>query len=286
MAQIKTKHYDDAIQSLMMASKEARAGNVLNAKSHFDRADASMKEHVNYLNAIGERGEAEFSMKMYQKQKQVMESAHNFKVKNLRTKKSEAEDGDQDSISKAGAKEVGKGIFLKADRVSTKMKLGQSTNPRYQYKGLHELHAEDQQRVLGRAGNPSMYAGKDHHKFLYPTDSSGRLVHSQRIAAPAHHDFAAAHAAMQESQFKGHQFSEGQGVRVNQPGHELHGKLGIVQAPNPSFPDKVQVGFAGGKSEFMDHSMIQPSRGAPQVQKAKATVIDIRSRLDKKKPKI
>lgn len=72
---------------------------------------------------------------------------------------------------------------------------------------------------------------------------------------------------------------------MDQPGHDLHGKLGIVQLPHPSHPDKIHVMFAQGKREFLDQSMVKPSSPSSRVEKAVATVIDIRSRLDKKKSK-
>ena len=270
---LKTKYSEAAIDSLIVASRAMRAGNQAEAEKHFSNADSAIAQHVDYLKSIGEHREADHAKKTYEAQKKTMMSAHKFNIKTLGGKKAKKSDSDLN--------EIAKGVFLKADKISTTMKLGQSGNPRYEYKGLHELHPEDRQRVLGRSGNPAMYAGKEHHKFLYPTDSSGRLVHSSRIAAPGHHDFSAAKAAMDESEFKGHKYSEGQGVRVDLPGHELHGKLGMVQTPHPAFPDKVGVLFAGGRKEFMDSSAVRPS-SQPSVDKAKATVIDIRSRL---KPK-
>lgn len=274
MNAIKTKYSEAAVQSLIEASREARSGNMKAADSHFQKADSAMKEHVNYLKSLGNHKEADYSKKMYEAQKRVMMEAHQFNVKSVKrkTKKSEA-----DQIN-----EIGKGIFLKAENISTKMKLGQSKNPRYQYKGFHELHPEDRQRILGMSGNPSMYPGMDHHKYVYPTDQSGRLVHSQRVMAPEGHDVAAAHAAMQESAPKGSKFTEGQGIRVDSPGHELHGKLGIVQMPHPSYPNKISVLFSGGRKELLDQSAIKPS-SMSKVDVAKSTIIDIRSRLKNKK---
>lgn len=275
----KTFHSEMAIQHLINASRAARRGDAKEASSYFEEADKSIEQHVNYLRSIGNHDEAEHAQKTYAKQKKIMLSAHKFNVKSVKNIK--AKKSDFDESGEGQFKKVSEGIFLKAETV----KLGQSGNPRYEYKGLHELNPEDRQRVLGRAGNRPMYPGKEHHKFLYPTDSSGSLVHSGRVAAPASHDFAAAHASMQESEFKGKKLSEGQGVRMNQPGHELHGKLGVVQPPHPSFPDKIHVMFQGGRREFLDHSMVNTSKPGEQVKKAKSTVIDIRSRLDKKNNK-
>lgn len=269
----KTKYSEAAIDSLIAASRAMRAGKKEEANKHFSNADSAIGEHISYLKSIGNHQEADHAKKHYESQKRVMMSAHKFSVKSVGSKKAKKSDSDLN--------EIGKGVFLKAEKISTKMGLGQAGNPRYEYKGLHQLHPEDRQRVLGRSGNPAMYAGKEHHKFLYPTDSSGRLVHSSRIAAPGHHDFAAAKASMEGSEFKGNKYSEGQGVRVDQPGHELHGKLGMVQTPHPEFPDKISVLFSGGRKEFMDSSAVRPSSPST-VDKAKATVIDIRSRL---KPK-
>lgn len=265
MAHIKTKHSEFAVESLINASRAMREGNHEEAEKHFEAADAAIGRHVEYLNSIGETAEANHSKNMYEGQKRVMRSAHKLKIKDA--KKSEA-----------SVNQVGKGIFLKSE--FSKPKSTPSGNPRYSYKGLHELHPEDRQKVLGMSGSPSIYPGADHHKFVYPTDSSGRLVHSQRISAPAGHDFEAAKASMQESS-GGIKYSEGQGVRVHDPAHELHGKLGLVQLPNPSYPNKVQVMFAGGRREFLDQSKIQPS--GSKMAKALATVINIKSYLGKKK---
>lgn len=187
----KTKYSEAAIEGLINASRAMRAGKVKEAEKHFSDADSAIGQHVEYLKSIGDHLEANHAQKTYNAQKKTMMSAHKFNVKsvgNKRTKKSEAD-----------LNEVARGIFLKAEKDSTTVKLGQSANPRYEYKGLHELHPEDRKRVLGRSGHQTMYAGKEHHKFLYPTDNSGRLVHSSRIAAPGHHDFSAAKAAMDES---------------------------------------------------------------------------------------
>lgn len=282
MDHIKTKHSEAAKDQLVEGARAARIPDAAKAQKHFDQADLHIKDHVVYLKSIGKHKEADHDQKTYEAvKKQLMQANKVVAPKPSKPKKSKSSASKSDD----SVNEIGRGIFLKAEKISTKMTLSKPAgNPRYEYKGLHELHPEDRQRVLGRAGNPSMYAGKDHHKFVYPTDSSGRLVHSQRIAAPAHHDFAAAQASAQESQHKGHQLSEGQGVRIDQPGHELHGKLGMVQLPHPLFPDKINVMFAGGRRELLDSSAIKPSSPRPQLEKAKATVIDIRSRLQKKKP--
>jgi hypothetical protein len=271
---MKTRFSDSAIESLINASRALREGRDSDAEAHFQDADNHNKMHIDYLKSVNQHTEAGFADKMYQQQKQIMREAHKISIPDV--KQPEKKETKKSMVSH-DVRQVEKGIFLKAEKVQ---RLGQSGNPRYQYKGLHELHPEDRKRVLGRSGNQPMYPGADHHKFVYPTDSEGRLVFSARLAAPAHHDFSAAKASMEESD-SGIKFKQGQGVRIDDPSHELHGSLGLVQLPHPSFPDKVQVMFAGGRREFLDQSKIKPS--SQGVQKAVSTVIDIKSRL--KKPK-
>lgn len=278
MSVTRTKHSQAAFDNLVLGARENRLGNAKKADEHFTQADKHMDDHVKYLQSIGGHQEANDTLKQYQVQKKHMMAATS-PIKDIPKK----EEQPKVKVKKSeGIRELGKGIFAKAEKVVPAK--SPSANPRYQYKGLHELHPEDQKRIVGALGGPSMYAGQDHHKFVYPTDQSGRLVHSQRIAAPEHHDFASAGQAMEQAKSKGVSFSEGQGVRMNQEGHELHGKLGIVRMHNPAFPGKVHVEFQGGRREFLDPGHIKTSGlAAKTLGKAQAIIIDIRSRLNKKK---
>lgn len=151
-------------------------------------------------------------------------------------------------------------------------------DPRYKYKAFGSL--TDQEKLAASHA----FGERDMHDHLYPVDESGALVHGTRWRAPAQ-----VMARMKSAPQAGSktpvgatgapkippQHKRGAAVKINAPGHPLHGQFGIVELPNPSMPNKISVRVRQRgiyQNAYVDPHQVSLSREAPASSKTTAPV--------------
>lgn len=147
---------------------------------------------------------------------------------------------------------------------------GPKTNPRHEYKMIHELSPAQQEDIQHK------FPQGGHSQFAYPVHrDSGELVHGQRIPLSPHQVVQAHHHAFRELKSE-HQ--KGSFVQIHSPGHSAHGKKGVVLGPNPNVPGKigVQIGHTAAHSIYVDPHEVRPSKASSKVEKAIQTLFNIR----------
>ena len=260
---IKTKHSEQAMESLLLSHREISRGNHKQAQNHLKDAKSHASAHVSELKSMGEALEIP-------KFKEGFEQIHSQltqKIKDRMTK------GAYEFI------ELQKNVIL----MKAAPKLEQ------EHKTFHELHPDDQARITGSDKNPPMFAGGKYENYKYQVNPEGRLQYSKRVPLKPGEHIAPPiqtpnHGSVKTPDMQ-RPFRENEGVRIDNPAHPMHGKLGSVKLPNPMHPGKVTVDYGKDGTHFVDPSHIKSSKDNTVVKKAMATILEIKSRFSSDKTK-
>lgn len=226
----------------------AHGGNYAKAEDHIVKAHESVGAHVTELTKAGKHSEATEFNTTAQSYLMKLDSLIDTK----RPKAVKKSFGAPSSLPKQGSR-MEKPSDLN-DKTKPKVNRNPGHQPNMQYKAFHEMTPEDQTRALHAHGE------KDMLTHLYPHDpKSGSYEYGKRWLAPkelikkpqANTQFSPSSAVQPQL---APQHRVGAGIRVSAEGHELHGKMGMVQAPNPSMPGKIAIKVQN-KGRFENHFM-------------------------------
>ena len=257
-----------ALSSIYRASVSAYSGDHKEASEHIKQAHAHVGEHVKELTESGKHDEATSfnteAQKLLKRLDGIMKRTKNFWPS--RTKKSETANNDLNKV------DVKKPYPNLASTQKKTLNTHPGFNPNVDYKAFHELSPEDKKKALHAFGQ------KDMESHLYAHDrKSGEMIHGQRWKAPAEMLKERKPKANEPFSFVdpvrpqiSPQHRQGAGVRVNAQGHEMHGKLGIVQLPNPNVPNKVGVRLENNgrfETHYFDHDQVSLSKPHDEFKK-------------------
>lgn len=304
-------HYYKAYLSIAHARNHILAGNHSEAEKHVQQAHVHAGEHLKELTVNHKHDEAKaytdeikpffdrVDHLLTQSKAKVAKSMPSDPAERaaaLRDKASQIRNEIRSKISStplpatAGAMRpqqaygVGRGVQFEPEKGAKKITGTKipGHDSRYQYKAFHQLSTESQ------AAASHAFQGKDMHVYHYPTDQkTGEFVHSTRAKMPAGPQWPTSqdHGVVVKPEHMA-----GNYVRINNPESPLHGKLGIVKAPNPSIPGKipVQVGHAASAVVHVEPHHVRLSKGDETInelaqlrERAASALYDIKGRIKK-----
>lgn len=282
-----TNFHETAIEHIVHATREADKGDGPQAEHHISESKQHAQHHAKLLKMRGLHKDADMYLKSHESHCSRITALLNRRIQKTDEASSKCvkdhsgmEKGQQcncgymmksEDLEKAfntpfvpsspARKEYNQTSSLKPMQMT---KPGQ--DPRYSYKKIHELSPADQEKAQQSYPHLKTNMGR----YLFPTDSkTGELAHAR--VAP--YEGSSAPAASNYSELKP-EHTKGTAVRINAPGHEQHGKLGIMQGKHPSYGNK--VGVKMGPSEFhtiyVEPHHVQLSNPKNKIEKALVTL--------------
>lgn len=252
-------HKENFLTSIIKAGNHAATGNRMSMNKYISEARSHQKNHVaEHHSKYGSESAHEENVRLndfYSKIKDIWEGKDVFK--------------SESSVGRYG------------------MRLAKpSKNSNYSYKHFNDLTPD--QKV---AAKQKFEGAPDIEKYHYPLNQDGSVAHASRWLDPTPTASNASNPSMKPSNTIASSAPEAgapksdlsthhkrdSAVRIVSQGHEHDGKVGVVQAPNPYYPDKVHVKIneKGGKqtSIFVKPQEAYPSKSSP-VSKSE-TVVDL-----------
>lgn len=249
--------HEMAMNHIILATSEAEKGNHKRVQGHLNHAKGYAESHCRALRMMGQHDESNKYMTAFQNHMKRIQS-----VLISSKKKNDLTCSEDHSLVKTCTK---CGYMNKSlEKIEPKQQIkvpGQ--DPRYKYKAIHELSSADQASAYHKFQNKQM------GQYLYPVDEKGGLVHASRAPMPKDKVSTPKPLSSEYNKLQPHHLRDSS-VRINAPGHPMHGKLGIVQGADPSKGGKVTVRVGTGGAEVMhfDPEQVGPSRPINKIEKA------------------
>lgn len=212
-----------AVKNLKYATDHAMGDDFKMAAHHRAIGLAEAERHVSNLKAEGKQGEVE-----------------NFQntIKTITANADEIINGRQKRIKKS--------LVKSADNTAVKAKAPKQDG-RYHYKPFHAMTPEAQLSATHAFGE------RDMSSYHYPHDiKTGDYVHSTRWKPKG---FEPPKANEHTTPMIAPEHKPGAGVRINNEASPYHGKLAVVQHPNPEYPGQIHVRVQDKNKNFTSEFM-------------------------------
>lgn len=246
-----------AVSHIVLAQHEVDKGNHSVARQHLRKAQAFAESHSRVLKTMGQHDESKKYMDAFQEHVSRINSLMSRKAK-----KSEcSEDHQKMDVCKCGYMRKSEPM----EKIEPKQPIkSPGQDPRYHYKPIHELSDADQAAAYHK------FSGKDIARYMYPVDKeTGALVHASRAPLPADKPMVPRPLSA-DYQKLGPHHQRDSSIRINAPGHPMHGKLGVVAGANPAMGGKIAVKMGTSAASIMhfDPEQVKPSQPAGKIEKA------------------